>query len=1047
MPRIEEIEQFNETLVQAGDEPEILAERGEALEHVPRPDEGLPGDLGDLLGGAGRAEPEGEPEPQEGKEEGEQLLSRLSEALEEEEEAPVAEQPEAEEGEEGEEDIFAGLDLGDEEFDLGEFDFAEELGEELGEEEVDETFEAEEPEEAAPEEEAPEDESPEEESREEEELDEFTGAELGELGDLGEEEFDLDADLADLTGELEDSEGAEEAEPLFEEALEPESPEEQAPPEAEDELDLSAIESDFVDEEAEEEEFELPEESLEEIAAGAEAEPETEPIPDEELEGFLPEEEEGEEELGEFGEMEGFGDLEEAEEEFDVDEFNLDEFGTEFGVVEEAVEGLEGAEGGAPEAGPEEEVERAETQPELSLSEEQFDHLRKTLSILPLNLKREVEEIIAEGKANPAQTEELVHALVAGQSPSQIGDIASRILGRRVPIPKGYQKRSGLAFEEEQRTFAYRFKHKILPVLRVAALGLVAAGILGYLSYQFIYQPIYAHSLYTEGYEDVRADRYTEGNEKFERAYEVWPRERWFLRYARAFIDRRQYQLAVEKYDQLVFGMAEERGAFLMEQTRQGNLDSLYEIGNRRRTVYEMLNVHREGILEHASLQSRVLANYERADELLRILLHDDETDYEALINRGDNYMRWAEVMESPEERDERYEQARLSYARLINAHGTTDELLFRMLRYFIRTDNKSEVDRLTETFQENPDAEINPVIYAELAGYLIDKEDTEAVRDIIFRALEEDERLPELHYQLARFYRDLATPGEELSALENARTLFEAQSPLTTERLGMFIDTDIRLGEYYYEREEHITAEQHLSQAEARYERAVEQRLIQPDPEYGRLYARRGDIYYFVERSFETALGYYRTAEANRYESRELDYRVGNIHYRAERFDQAVERFLDASGRVTRDKTLLWATGNALFNRENYFAAQAHYEELLEQLQAERNRIQNLLVEENPSHRSLVEQMIRANNNLGVSLYELYQRDGTNQELLSEGMAYLTRAQEIAGNYARDPETGERSLATNLAYINMREILYPENEGTVQIYNRIPDDLGSLSF
>jgi tetratricopeptide (TPR) repeat protein len=1116
MPRIEDIEQFNESLVRAGDEPEILAERGEDLEHVPRPDEGLPGDLGDLLSEEGEFP---EQPPEEAEEEGEELLSRLSEALEEEEEAP-AEAPE----EGGGEDIFADLDLGGEEFEMpsdlgieeeegppeeeapeeevpeeeaaepgeeelpeefgeleegleegleeaaelgGEFEEARELAEELeetpeaGEEEIlegpseeefdlgdfdfgeeleeglEEAGELGEAPEAPPE--APPEEEPSEEAAEAEEglLDEFTGAELGDLGELGEEEeLDLEGDLADLIGESPEAE-------------EPEAGGEDVggPPEVEDELDLSAIESDFVDEEEPEEEFELPEESLEEIAAGAEAEPEAgfeaEPIPDEELPSF-----EGVEEFEDFGEMEGLGDLEADEEEFDVDEFNLDEFGTEFGVVEEAVEGLEGAEEGAPEAGgEEEEVEAAAEGPELSLSDEEFDHLRKALGILPLNLKREVEEIIAEGKASPEQTEELVHALVAGQAPSQIADIASRILGRRVQIPKGYQKRSGLAFEAEQRTFAYQFKHKILPVLRVVTLAAVVLAIVGYLSYQFIYQPIYANTLYTEGREDVLADRYTEGNEKFRRAYQVWPRDPWFLRYARAFIDRRQYQLAVEKYDQLVYGMSENRRAFLMEQARQGNLDNLYEIGNRRRSVFEMLNYHRRGILEHASLQSEVLANYERADDLLRIILHEDETDYQALINRGDNYMRWAEVMETPEGRDDRYEQARESYARLITAYGTTDEILFRMLRYFIRTDNKTEVDRLTATFQGDPDAEINPQIYAELAGYLIEKDETGQVRDIIFRALDENDRLPELHYQLARFYRDLATPGEELTALENARRLFEARSPLTTERLGMFIDTDIRLGEYYYQREEYITAEQHLVAAEGRYERALEQRLVQPEAKYGRLYAQRGDIYYFVERDFDSALDYYLEAEANRYESRPLDYRVGNIHYRSERFDQAVERFLDASGRVTRDKTLLWATGNALYNRENYFAAQAHYEELLEQLQAERNRIENLLVEENPGHRALIEQMIRANNNLGVSLYQLFQRDATNQELLSEGMAYLTRAQEIAGNYARDPETGERSLATNLAYINTREILYPENPGTVQIYNQIPDSLESLTF
>lgn len=1034
MPRIEDIEQFNETLVQAGDEPEILAERGEELEHVERPDEGLPGDLGDLLS---EEEDLGGESAEAGEEEGEELLSRLSEALEDEEEETTPE-PAEEEGEE--EDIFAGLDLGEEEFETPS-DFEEAAEEEPGGEE----------------------EAAEEEAAEEEptsDLDEFTGGELGDLGDLGdldEEDFDLDADLADIAGGLEEAapeEGeAEEPEAETPETGEPaaEAPEAEAaeePSEPTDELDLASIEEDFVDEEGEEE-FDLPEESLEEIAAGAEEvpdeeEPETEAIPDEELAEFAAE---GEDEEGfdEFGDMEGFGDLEAADEgEFDVDEFNLDEFGTEFGVVEEAVEGLEGGEEeGAAEEGAEGEVEAApEETPELTLEDDEFDHLRKTLGVLPLNLKREVERIIAEGKGNAEQTEELVRALVAGSSPAQVAEIASRILGRRIQIPKGYQKRSGLAFEAEQRTFAYRFKHKILPVIKAATAAALALGVVGWLSYQFIYRPLYARSLYTEGYEDVQADRYTEGNETFDRAYEVWPREPWFFRYAELFVDKRRYQLAVEKYDQLVFGMEPERRAFLMEQVRQRNLGGLYRIGNRRRTVYEMINVDKEGILDHAALQSEELANYERANSLLSILLFDNATEYDALLARGDNYMRWARSLEDEEARGERYEDARLAYARLINRYGSTDELLFRMLRYFIRTDNKTEVDRLTATFQADPDTEINPEIYAELAGYLIDKGDNAVARDIIFRALEENQRLPELHYQLARFYRTLSTPGEELTALENAHRLFEGEEPLSGERIGMFIDTDIRLGEYYYDQEEFITAEQHLMQAQNRYEQAIEQRLIRSDSSYGRLYAKRGDIYYFAERDLDAALDYYQRAEANEYQTRALDYRIGNIYYRSGRYDPSVERFLDASGRVTRDATLLWATGNALYNRENYPAAQAHYEELIDQLMAERSRIQNLLVEENPRHRALIERMIQANNNLGIALYQLYQRDRTNQELLSEGLTYLTRAQELAGNYSRDPQSGERSLATNLAYINTREILYPENEGTVQIYREIPDTM-----
>ncbi|MFW6329516.1 MAG: periplasmic flagellar collar protein FlcA, partial [Alkalispirochaetaceae bacterium] len=861
MPQIEDIEQFNETLVQTGNEPAILAERGEEIEEVSRPEEGLPGDLSDLLSDEGSL-PETDQEP----EEPEDLLSRLSEAIEERDEEQQelgdAETPE----EEDEEDLFSDIDLGDEEFDipadfeesfeeettapegppgepppepgeedefdLGEFDFEDEegLAQELSETELgDELSEAppeeDEPSEAPPAEEFSEEDEPSEAPPEE---DDFSGGELGDLGDLGDlgsvddledEEFDVDADLAALTGE------------------EPGEQESEAEAE-EDEFDLSAIDADFVDEEEEEEEdedeedFDLPEDSLDEIAAGAESEPED--LADEELPGLAGGEDEGE--FGEFDDMEGFGDLEETEgESFDVDEFDLDEFGTEFGVVEEAVAGLDAAQEGGEEEDLEEAEGAGEQAPELSLTEGEFDQFKRTLGILPLNLKLAVEEIIGEAKGSAGQTETLVRALVDGKAPSQIGEIASKILGRRIEIPKGYRKRSGLAFEQEQATFAYQFTHRILPLLRTIALVSLTLGIVGWLAYEFVYQPIYAATLYREGQQDVLEDRYTEGNETFNRAYELWPRDRWFLRYADSFVERRQYQFAEEKYDQLVFGMNPARRAFLQEQARQGNFDDLYEIGNRRRSIYEMINVHREGILAHAALQSEVLAGYERADDLLRILLQDNNTDYEALLSRGDNYMRWAESLEEGEARDERLDEARLSYIRLINRYGTTDELLFRLLRYFIRVDNKPEVDRITEIFQSNPEAEINPQIYAELAGYLIDKEDTGEVRDIIFRALEIDDTVPELHYQLARFYRTLRTPGEELTALENASVFFEAQTPLTTEQRGMFIDTDIRLGEYYYEEEEYITSEDYLVQAQARYERAVEQQLLEPDGMYGR--------------------------------------------------------------------------------------------------------------------------------------------------------------------------------------------------------------------
>ena len=51
MPSLQEVEQFKAILNELGDEPEILVERGEEIEDVSPPEQGLPEGLSDLLEG------------------------------------------------------------------------------------------------------------------------------------------------------------------------------------------------------------------------------------------------------------------------------------------------------------------------------------------------------------------------------------------------------------------------------------------------------------------------------------------------------------------------------------------------------------------------------------------------------------------------------------------------------------------------------------------------------------------------------------------------------------------------------------------------------------------------------------------------------------------------------------------------------------------------------------------------------------------------------------------------------------------------------------
>ncbi len=322
MPSLERLDRFKNVVNSLGNEPAILEERGEHLEDVPRPEEGLPDDLNALL------------DDTEGVETEDEMEDFFQDLMEEE---PTG--------------ALDDLDLDE----LGDLETGEEA--EPAEPEAPEA--APEAEEAEPEEPAPETpeepETAEEAEGPEEELDldalieetspegmagdEVPGAEGGPAPEEAEMEFgaedldlDIDADLGELEEGGEAEEGGEEIEGEGEEFELPDefaAPEEEAP-------------------EAEASEAEAPE------PEGPEAEtpePEAE-VPEEEAPAV----------------EEGFGD-ELGDELGDLDEFDLDELDMEGGEMPQAEapaeEGFETPEAEMPEEGLE--------APEAEMPEEEFE--------------------------------------------------------------------------------------------------------------------------------------------------------------------------------------------------------------------------------------------------------------------------------------------------------------------------------------------------------------------------------------------------------------------------------------------------------------------------------------------------------------------------------------------------------------------------------------------------------------------------------------------------------------------------------------------------
>ncbi len=652
---------------------------------------------------------------------------------------------------------------------------------------------------------------------------------------------------------------------------------------------------------------------------------------------------------------------------------------------------------------------------EIALSEEDFKKLEQTLSSYPLNLRIACEELIAEHTILPEQLSTLIKMLVRGSSAKETASYASKILGRSIPIPKSFEKKTGEELEAEQSSFSYIFRHRMLPILELFTFIVLLTASIFYLSFEFIYTPLKAESIYKKGYERIDAGDYQRANERFFEAFNLWRKKSWFFKYAQKFRDKRQYIYAEQKYEELLRYYPRDK----------------------------------EGALEFAHFEATYLNNYAKADRILRNHILDYAVDdKEALLALGDVNLAWGDM------EPVRYEEARKAFARYMERYGKEDPVLERMLIYFIRTDNLVEVLPLQAYFMESTRRKISGATLAEMGGYLLDKKlqdvkgvpdknisKIEGLREVLERAIKTDKTIPEGYYHLARYFSKFGKPVDERAMLEKALSVFETAPELSPRRIGYHIDTYRRYALLLRNNREFITAQAQLVAGLKVYEDAVQRRILARSSEFGRLYADLADIEYFSAGNYESALQHYMSSLENGWSPAEVQYRIGVIHYTNKNWAEALEKFFMTSLEFPLNRRLLLALGNATYLRGDYHAAQGYYNRLLDILETERSRFPMLVPNDRPDHMELVERLMIARNNLAVTLESLAEVTGNNK-LRSQAFAMYAESSRAWDLITRDPKRMVRSGSKNLAFLNTRNSLYPMKNYERQIYSLIDKDV-----
>ncbi len=652
----------------------------------------------------------------------------------------------------------------------------------------------------------------------------------------------------------------------------------------------------------------------------------------------------------------------------------------------------------------------------VALSEAQVDRLQDSLLSFPLNLRVAIEDILANDRGTEAQQSKLVWALVEGAAAEDVAALAGRILKRHIPIPKGREKRSGAALEAEKGTLAYAFVHTFLPVIRIGLLVLAAASVIGYLGWRFVYVPLASDSLYREGYRRVAEDRYPEAETDFAKATAMREFVAWYYRYAEAYAAKRQYILAEKKYASLVAAHPREKKGILAWARLE-----------KEQLKFEAAVAVLKGVPQRAK---------DDATRGMTGLLSWDYFNEEGLLLLGDIYLDWAE--EAPA----KYEDARRTYAFLMEHYGDKDPYLERMLLYFIRTDKLSEVLPLKSHFLADPKKEgIGAEALAELGGYLLDKSLMDDVKDILLSAAKKGPAVPEAHYNLARYFRRAGSPTEERKALDNAASAFAALPGLGGRRTGMYIDSLIWRARFLVQAKEWLGAERDYATAAAEYEKALELRRLKRDARFGEAYAGLGDVAYWQRDDLAASLALYERAAANGYSTADTSYKMGNILYRTKRYAESLERFFAAGATGPTSPYLAFAFGSALYARSDFFSAEAYYRKASAAMDASLASDAEPAPQERPSEAEILKLYLRSENNLGVALYRSAARSGDARRR-NQAMVALTHSARLYDLLSQAPAELAGMEPRNLGLENMNTLLKTGRGESLIAYTEIEKDM-----
>ena len=662
-------------------------------------------------------------------------------------------------------------------------------------------------------------------------------------------------------------------------------------------------------------------------------------------------------------------------------------------------------------------AEQNEINQKNSLTDEQYEKFLKNLASYPLNVRIAVEELIVKNEFTDEAEFDIVQKVLKKISARQLASELERMLDISILVPRDFERRTAEEYEAYKASFQYQLRNKIIPGAILGIFASFLCFVLVIFTKNYIYNPLKASSLYRQGYALIENDEFVQSEIEFNKAAKYKLIKKWFYKYADAYRTKKQYLRAEQMY----------------------------------KATLRFFNQDKLAGIKYAEMELYDLANYEKAENItLREILDHHINDSDGLLLLGDVYLEWA-----TEKDPTKFEEAKTRYAELIQLYGETDLYMSRMMRYFIRTENLLRVLELKERFMPK-EKSLNAQDWTELSGFLLDKlygplpaseeylrNKIEDVKELLVRAVKADEKNPTALYNLSRYYVNMKNNMKAKSTLEHAINAFNNLDVVKKKDVYNQIDSYRLLGEEYIREKEYLKAQEVLTQGISNYISAHELSGLKGTEKIGKLYTDMGDINYFITGDLDNALQNYKDSIETFYDTPQIRYKIGYIQYGKKNYSEALGSFMKSSELYADDPNLLLAMGNTLSLRNDNFAAQGYYDQLLEYLDTKRVQKGLLFPQVRSDEAQIVDMYLKASNNLGVTMFRLAKRTG-NSNLNAKAIVHFQESMRAWDSMTRNQQSMVRLGGSNLAEQNIQYVTHPVPNFEPAIYTDIPRTLNN---